>query len=124
MKRSIKRIFVLTLLLVLSLSTICFTSAAEDAESVISEIGSNILGAVVWVGYAISLGMVVYIGIRYALGSADAKANMKGAVVSWLIGAFLVFGSMTVIRIVLKTANLRSDKGLADAIIDAATSTE
>ena len=55
---------------------------------------------------------VVFIGIKYILGAADAKANMKAAIVNWLIGAFLVFACTTVIGFVtgiVGTTNTPSD---------------
>ena len=119
MKKNVKRLFYLTIFFVLCISTICFANN-EGAAEVIGGIGRNILNAVLWLGYAISLGMVVFIGIKYVLGSADSKANMKSAIVSWLIGALLVFGCTGVVQMVLTAANIGTGENLATEIIDAA----
>lgn len=76
------------------------TGSGNSAASEISKSGTTILNAIAWFGYAIALGMIVFIGIKYMLGAADAKANMKSAITGWLIGAFLVFGVSIVISIV------------------------
>lgn len=97
MKNKLKIITVLILIAILICCSITFASAAAE----IKNIGAyRILPVILWVGYAIALGMVVIIGIKYILGAAEAKANMKSAIVNWLIGAFLVFGLSTVIGIV------------------------
>lgn len=69
----------------------------DSATSEIRKKGNAILSAILWFGYAIALGMVIYIGIKYIMGAADAKANMKSAITNWLIGAFLVFMCTTII---------------------------
>ena len=53
---------------------------AEDESQLVSA-AWKITSAVLWVGYAVALGMVVYIGIKYITGAAEAKANMKSAVI-------------------------------------------
>ena len=72
------------------------SSVPKEAASTIQERATPILNAYIWFGYAISLGMVVFIGIKYMLGAADARANMKTAIVGWLIGALIVFMATTI----------------------------
>lgn len=69
----------------------------SGAAGEIQSKGETILSAILWIGYAVALGMVVYIGIKYILGAAEAKANMKSAIVTWLIGAFVVFSCTTIV---------------------------
>ena len=57
---------------------------------------TRIIGAIRWVGYAIAVGMLVYIGIKYVMSAADGRAELKSALVKYAIGAFLVAGSVTV----------------------------
>lgn len=91
------------------------TSSAEKLGAA----GTNIVNAILWFGYAIALGMVVVIGIKYILGSAEAKSNMKSAIVSWLIGAFIVFMCTTIVGWVLNATNLKDGGGLAEEIVNA-----
>lgn len=83
--------------------------------------GTQIVNAILWCGYAVALGMVVFIGIKYILGSAEAKSNMKSAIVSWFIGAFIVFMCTTIVGWVMGVIGA-GDSGLAGGIIDAADS--
>ena len=91
---------------------------AEDESQLVSA-AWKITSAVLWVGYAVALGMVVYIGIKYITGAADAKANMKSAVISYLIGALIVFSATTIAQIVVGLAvnNSSSSRGLANTIV-------
>lgn len=99
-----------------------------EGESQLIEAAWNVVRALLWVGYAVALGMVVYIGIKYITGAADTKANMKSAVVSYLIGALIVFSATTIATIVIRIATDDDTKqnSLAQTIIknanDAASS--
>ena len=55
-----------------------------------------ILGFVQFVGYAIAVGMLIYVGIKYVMASADEKANLKNALVRYVIGAVLIAGASAV----------------------------
>lgn len=92
---------------------------AEDESKLVSA-AWKITSAVLWVGYAVALGMVVYIGIKYITGAADAKANMKSAVISYLIGALIVFSATTIAQIVVGLAvnNSSGSGGLANTIVE------
>ena len=64
-------------------------SGAENA------VGS-ILGFVQWVGYAIAVGMLIYIGIKYMMASANEKADLKAGSVKYVIGAIIVAAAATI----------------------------
>ena len=113
MKNVWKMVFVVMLISIFLMSNICFASAAGD----IKDKGTTILSAILWIGYAIALGMVVFIGIKYILGAADAKANMKSAITNWLIGAFIVFMCTTIAGWVV---GVIGGENTAQDIIDAA----
>lgn len=119
MKNVWKIVFVVMLISIFLMSNICFASAADDitAADDINAKGTTILSAILWVGYAIALGMVVFIGIKYILGAADAKANMKSAITNWLIGAFIVFMCTTIAGWVV---GVIGGENTAQDIIDAA----
>lgn len=57
-------------------------------------IASKIIGAIRLVGYFIAVGMLVFIGVKYIMASANEKAELKGLLVKYVIGAALiVFGT-------------------------------
>lgn len=60
---------------------------------------TKLIGAMQWFGYAIAVGMVVLIGIKYVIASADEKASMKGAFVKYVIGAFIMAGATAIASI-------------------------
>lgn len=66
---------------------------------------SNILGAMQWIGYAIAVGMLIYIGIKYTMSAADERANLKGSLVKYVIGAVLIASAVTVVGIVFNIGN-------------------
>lgn len=96
------------------------SSSPKEADQAIQERATPILNAYIWFGYAISLGMVVFIGIKYMLGAADARASMKSAMVGWLIGALVVFMATTIAGWVINIAIPDKDgsaDGLANEIV-------
>ena len=97
------------------------TSMVFADESQLIDAAWNVTKAVLWAGYAVALGMIVYIGIKYITGAADAKANMKSAIVNYLIGAFIVFSVTTIAGMVIGFATSDTNgESLANTIVDAA----
>ena len=61
---------------------------------------SGILGAIQWIGYAIALGMLIYIGIKYVMSSAQDKADLKNNLVRYIIGVVIIAGASTIFGII------------------------
>lgn len=121
MKKIICLFLTVSLILFAFSTTVMASGDGGNAAGKIQTAGTSIVNAILWCGYAIALGMVVFIGIKYILGSAEAKSNMKGAMVSWFIGAFIVFMCSTIVGWVLNVVTVDSTgDGLASSIIDAA----
>lgn len=57
---------------------------------------NKILGFVQWVGYAIAIGMLIYVGIKYVMASANEKADLKNSLIKYVIGAVLIAGATTI----------------------------
>ena len=115
-----KIISTLAVVLILSMSVVFATGGSSGTSQLVDK-AWDITSALLWVGYAVALGMVVYIGIKYITGAADTKANMKTAIINYLIGALLVFAATTIASIVVGIATSDSDpSGLADKIINEA----
>ena len=90
----------------------CFSYAiASDGSSVLISVGpelppsasrarsaaNSLIGALKWIGYAIAVGMIAFVGIKYIMSAADEKASMKGLLVKVVIGALIiVFANMIV----------------------------
>ncbi len=61
-----------------------------------SNMGNTVLGFIQWFGYVVAVGMLIYIGIKYMMSSANDKADLKKGSVNYVIGAVLVAAAATV----------------------------
>lgn len=98
-------------------------ASGSDSPAKIAAIIPRILNAVAYVGYAVSLGMLIFIGTKYTLSAANEKADLKQGSVSYLIGIVFIFSASAIANIVSLVAmsGTASDAaGLAGTIIDAA----
>lgn len=57
----------------------------------------KIIAAIQGFGSVVSLGVLVYIGIRYMLGSIEEKAMYKETMLPYIIGAILVFAGTNIV---------------------------
>lgn len=69
---------------------------------------ANVIGAMMWIGYAIAVGMIVFIGIKYIIASADEKASMKGMLVKVFIGSFIIVFAVTITNFIISTFSVGS----------------
>ena len=65
------------------------TPALPDAtmEDMIDEI----LGMLAAIGYAVAAGMLIYVGIKYVMASANEKADLKNSSIKYVAGAIILF---------------------------------
>lgn len=99
----------LTLALTASMCTLSYAGGNknEPAGSKISIRGvdaldgivGGILGIVQVLGYAFGIGMLLYIGIKYTMASANEKADLKKGSISYVIGAVIILGASTIFSI-------------------------
>ena len=73
--------------------------SSSGAQEVADKAG-KIVGIIQVVGTIVSLGMLMVIGIRYMLGSAEEKAEYKKTMQPYLIGSVLIFGTVNIAQIV------------------------
>ena len=118
----VRKMVSLIILMFILCANIVFAGDDSQGGSQLVDAAWDITNAILWIGYAVALGMVVFIGIKYITGAADAKANMKSAIVKYLIGALIVFSATTIASVVIKLAINGTDggNGLASSIISAA----
>lgn len=69
------------------------TTYSGDATA----LAGKVLGFVQFVAYAIALGMLIYVGIKYVMASANEKADLKSALVKYVIGAIIIAGASTIL---------------------------
>lgn len=72
-------------------------SSKEDSEA--ATIIDKILSLITTIGTVISVLMLAILGVKYMLGSVEEKAEYKKDLVPYFIGAALLFGICTVVKI-------------------------
>lgn len=80
-------------------------SGASVSTDRIDNLGQNIISIVATVGSIISVIVLVVLGIKYMMGSAEEKAEYKKTLLPYIIGAALVFAASTIASIIFSFAN-------------------
>lgn len=73
-------------------------------------IGNKIIGMVQAIGSIISVLVLVILGIKYMMGSAEEKAEYKKTMIPYLIGAILVFAASNIAGMFFNFANTIGSK--------------
>ena len=100
---------------VLAILTMCAMSfAAADPGSLkpdvrgtegVDTIGQRVMGILQAVGIIAAVIILMVLGIKYMMGSAEEKAEYKKTMIPYVIGAVLLFGATTIANAVYKFAN-------------------
>ena len=72
----------------------------DDTIEGIVELTDQIWGSAILIAQVLSVGCVVFAGIRYMYASADKKADIKKGMMYLAIGAIFVFATTTVMKFV------------------------
>lgn len=90
---------------------VCFSTAVwafygfgpdPSAPEGMQTMGEDILGAIQFAGYAIAIGMLIYIGIKYVMSSADGKADLKKDSINYVIGAIIIVSCSSLFGAIVK----------------------
>ena len=71
----------------------------------IVDVGGNIAGIIQTVGTIASVIILIVLGIKYMMGSAEEKAEYKKTMMPYVIGAILIFAASTVANMVYTFAS-------------------
>lgn len=74
----------------------------EAASNKIGNMADKILTAITNIGMVIAVLMVAVLGIKYMLASVEEKAEYKKDAIPYLIGAILLFGILSFVRIFMQ----------------------
>lgn len=77
----------------------------SDASSGIRVFGGKIVGTLQTVGTVISVVILIVLGIKYMIGSAEEKAEYKKTMMPYLIGALLIFAAVTIANVIFNFVN-------------------
>jgi len=104
MKKLVKILpIVMTVLMVFTVLSPVVAAKAIDGVTIdpkttsatgVQNIGNNILGIIRVVGTVIAVGVLMVLGIKYMMGSAEEKAEYKKTMIPYLIGAVLLFAAV------------------------------
>lgn len=68
----------------------------------LSQVVGKVLGVIRLIGTVLSVAMVMVMGIKFILGSAEEKAEYKQSMKPYLIGAFMLFSGTFLPEIIYK----------------------
>jgi hypothetical protein len=112
-KRSVK---ILSVALVAVMMFMCFSPMVFAADG-LGDLGINpkpdssnlgqgaslantILSALMWIGVAIAVGMMIFLGIKYVTSSPDGKADLKKQLGIYVLGLVFILGATTIVGII------------------------
>lgn len=75
-------------------------SVDGTAREGIQNFGGQIVGTLQTVGTIVAVVILIVLGIKYMMGSAEEKAEYKKTMMPYLIGAVLIFAAVTIANIV------------------------
>ena len=70
-----------------------------QTESV-TKIGGNVVTIIQVVGVVIAIVILLVIGIKYMVGSAQEKAEYKKTMIPYIVGAILIFAGTSIVKVV------------------------
>lgn len=115
-----KRMKILTmifsaLIMVVMLGTVVFAADSAvtpgsltpkyEGTSGITDFGRKIMGIIQTIGVVIAVVILMVLGIKYMMGSAEEKAEYKKTMIPYVIGAVLIFGASTIANMVYNFAS-------------------
>lgn len=117
---------IVALCIILTILTICVSSFAtgelkptditgtgisDERLTGIKDLGNVIVSVVRTVGVIVAVVILLVLGIKYMMGSAEEKADYKKSMIPYIVGAILIFASTTIVGIVYDMANALNEKG-------------
>ena len=76
-----------------------------DGTDDIANFGGKLMGILQTVGVVVAVVILMVLGIKYMMGSAEEKAEYKKTMMPYIIGALLIFGATTIANMVYNFAN-------------------
>lgn len=75
-------------------------ATTPDMDGPFAAFGGRIIYLIQYVGYTIAVLVLLGIGIKYMMSSPSEKADLKGRLVPYVIGAVLLFGGVSIISLI------------------------
>ena len=117
MKKTNKLIVVLSIIFcILAIGVMSYATTAWDVlagltgeganvnTEGIAGLGNSIIAVVRIVGIVIAVVILLVLGIKYMMGSAEEKAEYKKSMIPYIVGAVLIFFTTTIVGVVYDLA--------------------
>lgn len=75
------------------------TGATVSATG-LDKLGGIIIGVLQTVAGIVAVSVLIFVGIKYLLASPGEKANIKGSLIPYVIGAVLIFAAVPILGII------------------------
>lgn len=75
-------------------------NTSTEGGKAVSNIGSSIMGILQTTGIIVSVLILIIIGIKYMMGSAEEKAEYKKTMIPYIVGAGLIFAASAFAQVV------------------------
>ena len=117
MNKNIKKIcsIVLMLILIMTFSVNSFALSPNDIQAdankvvtgqkEIQNVGEAIVGILRTVGIVLSVVVLIVLGIKYMMGSAEEKSEYKKTMIPYLVGAALIFAASAFAEVIFQFFN-------------------
>lgn len=100
----------IALTIIFSISNICFaalqanniTGGKDVGDTEIGNIGNYIATIIRNIGIVLAVILLMILGIKYMIGSAEEKADYKKTMIPYLVGAICLFGASAIAQVVVK----------------------
>ena len=76
------------------------TGSTDVGTSSIQEVGNDVIGILTTIGVVLSVVILIVLGIKYMMGSAEEKAEYKKTMMPYIIGAALIFAASAIATVV------------------------
>ena len=70
----------------------------------IQNLGNKVMGIIQVIGTIVSVVILIVLGIKYMMGSAEEKAEYKKTMIPYLVGAILIFAATQIATVVYNFA--------------------
>lgn len=75
-------------------------TGTEPTGTEITDLGNKIIGILQTVGIVLSVVILVVLGLKYMMGSAEEKADYKKTMIPYIVGAVFIFLAPTIANMV------------------------
>ncbi len=110
-KKTMKIIGIMSIVLCVILSVVPVFAAGDggildeldqDPQAVgeVTQIGAKIINVITNIGMVVAVAVLVILGIKYMMGSAEEKAEYKKTLIPYFIGALLIFSAAAIVKVI------------------------